>query len=259
MSTTNGAPRRRKQKIPEIIAVHPYAALFPMLDSNSLADLADDIARNGQRDPIVVTADGLLLEGRNRLAACKLANVEPVVEVHDGSDPAQFVISKNIHRRHLTLGQQAMIAAKVLVEDGRRVEGRWARGSVESAGIGNTEIGNTGASTFRNAMAKAGTVLDYAPEFADPVIAGKMRLDKAFNEAEARKPGRKPIRSKPPIKDPEPTGPPSVAVQVADIRMLLQKAKASQLAESVKKDLHVVRREITRILKDDLNGTETES
>ena len=244
--------RRRRRKPPPMKGTHPYAEVFPMMAGDELMDLADDIKRNGLRDPIEVTRDGLLLEGRNRLAACKLAGVEPTLALYEGDEPAGYVLSKNIHRRHLSPGQQAMTAALVLKEDGRRIEGRWVRGSVVNPNVNpnsGTTTGITDSKTWQNAMTRAGIILDYAPELADPVSRGVMKIDKAFGEAENR---RAPRKAKP---KPRPVKPSTVAVLVADMRMTLQKARARELSETVLKDLSVLRREIDRILKDDLNGT----
>ena len=53
--------RRRKNKTPGIVGIHPYALRFPMMRSDEqLADLADDIARNGHREPIDITPGGLI-------------------------------------------------------------------------------------------------------------------------------------------------------------------------------------------------------
>ena len=247
---TDETPRRRRRRKPppEIIGTHPYAEVFPMMGGEELMDLADDIKRNGLRDPIEVMPNGLLIEGRNRLAACKLAGVEPTFALYEGDDPAGYVLSKNIHRRHLSPGQQAMTAAVVLKEDGRRVEGRWVRGSVVNPNSG-TSTGITDSKTWQNAMTRAGIILDYAPELADPVIRGVMKIDKAFGEAEAR---RAPRKARP---KPKPVKPSTMAVQVADMLLTMKNTKASELPESVLKDLAVLRREIDRIIKDDLNRT----
>ena len=97
------------------LRAHPAAELLPMLSDDELAQLADDIRVNGQRDPILVwmDADGRtwLLDGRNRREACKLAGVEPQVVFNTGSeisDPQAFVLSKNVLRRNLTQAQRAM-------------------------------------------------------------------------------------------------------------------------------------------------------
>ncbi len=86
-----------------IAGVHPYAEQFPMLPDDELADLTESIRANGLRQPIVVTPDGLVLDGRNRWAACQRAGVEPATVVHEG-DPAQCVIDANVRRRHMTTG-----------------------------------------------------------------------------------------------------------------------------------------------------------
>ena len=54
-----------------------------------LRDLADDIAAYGLRDPVTLTPDGLLLDGRNRSIACEMAGVEPATAIFDG-DPWLF-------------------------------------------------------------------------------------------------------------------------------------------------------------------------
>ena len=59
------------------LAVHPVAALFPMLAGDELEELAADIKARGLLQPIVLDAEGRILDGRNRLAACKIAGVEP--------------------------------------------------------------------------------------------------------------------------------------------------------------------------------------
>jgi hypothetical protein len=89
---------------------HPAADLFPMMTSEELLLLTDDIAENGLREPIV-TFDGQVLDGRNRLQACINAKVEPRFEVYAGNEPFNYAISVNLHRRHLTQSQIAAIAA----------------------------------------------------------------------------------------------------------------------------------------------------
>jgi hypothetical protein len=54
-----------------------------------------------------------VLDGRNRLAACKIAIVEPQFKEFTGDDPLGYVISLNLKRRHLNETQRAMIAAKI--------------------------------------------------------------------------------------------------------------------------------------------------
>lgn len=95
------------------IRVHPAAAVFPMLSDDELRDLAADIKANGLLHPIVLDADGTLIDGRNRLAACNLAGVQPTYETFEG-DPLMYIISANINRREMSAGQKAMALADML-------------------------------------------------------------------------------------------------------------------------------------------------
>ena len=58
----------------------PAAAVFPMLADDELRELADDIRVQRAVAPILLDADGVLVDGRNRLAACNLAGVRPRFE-----------------------------------------------------------------------------------------------------------------------------------------------------------------------------------
>ena len=94
---------------------HPFAKLFPMQSDEEIQSLADDIAKHGLRQPIVIDENEEILDGRNRAAACAIAQVQPVYEPFVGSDAQKlaYVASVNIHRRHLTNAQRAEIAAKI--------------------------------------------------------------------------------------------------------------------------------------------------
>ena len=106
------------------IPVHPVASLFPMIGDDELQALADDIKANGQREPIIATYmdeamlnEPVVIDGRNRYAACKLAGVEPRFETVGSLNDrelspqviADWIISHNLHRRHLTASQKAMV------------------------------------------------------------------------------------------------------------------------------------------------------
>jgi hypothetical protein len=56
----------------------------------------------------------MILDGRNRYNACKMAGVEPHFEdFGDVADPLAAVVSLNLQRRHLDPSQRALIAAKL--------------------------------------------------------------------------------------------------------------------------------------------------
>lgn len=100
--------------------IHPFADQFPLLSGRELRELADDIAVNGQRDPILLSLDGTTVyDGRNRLAAIALLpGVEPITKRVDFDDEqvVELIISYNLKRRHLTASQRAMLGAAGLKE-----------------------------------------------------------------------------------------------------------------------------------------------
>lgn len=93
---------------------HEVANVFPLMDDDALATLAADIAANGLREPIWRHADGRVIDGRNRLIACERVGVEATSRTWDGNGSLlAFVISLNLHRRHLNASQRGMIAAEI--------------------------------------------------------------------------------------------------------------------------------------------------
>lgn len=94
---------------------HSAACLLPMMSDGELRELADDIKANGLRIPIALLG-GKILDGRNRYRACVLAGVEPRYEYVTSlevGDPYLYVASHNLHRRHLSESQRAMVGAKL--------------------------------------------------------------------------------------------------------------------------------------------------
>ena len=157
------------------LPVHPAADVFPMLDLDELSDLASDIKSNGLQHPIVVgMVDGveMLIDGRNRLAACKMAGVSPEIKQLNGQDPEALILSENIMRRHMTKGQRAMAVAMMYPE---------------GAGRGGKDDENFSLHFHKSYLRQARTVLKYTPEYTDAVIAGAKSLSEAYEEAKQRK------------------------------------------------------------------------
>jgi len=100
-----GAPR---------IPHHPLASIFPMLSDADLDALGDDMKANEQAETIKLHR-GMLLDGRNRdeAAARKGLGVRYEHFVGSDRDALNWVISKNLRRRHLDESQRAMVAARL--------------------------------------------------------------------------------------------------------------------------------------------------
>ena len=112
---------------------HPAAEIFPSMDGADFDALVADIRENGQREPVIMH-DGMILDGRNRWRACLQLGIEAKVEPWDRKGtPQEFVISMNLHRRHLTISQRAMIAAGLAtLKHGQNVD---RKGKSKEAGI----------------------------------------------------------------------------------------------------------------------------
>jgi len=131
--TTDTQNFQQRRPWRDVLAVHPAAELFPLMSEADLSELADDIDKGDLREPVDLyhdpeTLTDCVLDGRNRLDALERLGQEicddngyPAVDVfrrvgHDVPffDPYAYVISKNLHRRHLTSEQKRDLIAKLL-------------------------------------------------------------------------------------------------------------------------------------------------
>jgi len=93
---------------------HPVNARFPMMPPSQFAELVEDIRRNGQRQPIALSHDGRIVDGRNRYRACEKLGIEPkVVRLPKDTNLEAFCLTANLHRLHLDQSQRALLAAKL--------------------------------------------------------------------------------------------------------------------------------------------------
>jgi hypothetical protein len=114
---------------------HPLAALFPLIDGEELDALVADIKANGLREKIDLY-QGKVVDGRNRYRALQRLGIDPSsdqkqyfrkalyahttggeIAPHEQDNDARvlaYIISKNIHRRHLTAEQKRDLIAKVI-------------------------------------------------------------------------------------------------------------------------------------------------
>lgn len=162
---------------------HAYAERFPLMSEPELRDLAESIRENGQREPCVMNSAGLGIDGRNRVAACGIAGVEPTWVVDDG-DPVRIILDRNTRRRQMSTGARAMAVAVGLKALRLRENGRWKRGSVPASPDNGS---SSNSDTWQAAMKRAGAVLDWREDLADAVIAGGTALDEAYRLAQQKK------------------------------------------------------------------------
>jgi ParB-like chromosome segregation protein Spo0J len=94
------------------IEIHPIALLLPAMSAEEYTALCNDIRERGLNNPIWLY-ENKILDGRHRYKACIEMKVEPRFQVYAGTTPVQFVLSENLHRRHLTSSQRGALAVEV--------------------------------------------------------------------------------------------------------------------------------------------------
>jgi hypothetical protein len=187
--------------------LHEACAAWPEMSPPELRALSDDIFANGLREPISLTPNGQLLDGRNRALACQMAGVEPTTVAYDG-DPWLFSLSKNRHRRHLTTDQIAIVAAKLATRgeggDGSN-QHRGATGSAEpvAPALSVSQVA-AAAGVPETAIKSAKTVLkDGTPEEIKRVETGAAKLRPTADKVRDRKRSPATIKKAEPAKKAE--------------------------------------------------------
>lgn len=151
--------------------IHPAANIFP-LDDEHLVELAADIKEHGLLIPIEIM-DGKIVDGRRRSLACRLAGVEPTVRHVSPDDAVQYVLSLNLHRRHLTTSQRAMVAAEVATLAKHQKKG-------DASNEASQEDAAKLLSVSRSAVQRAKAVLDSGDDaLITSVKTGELPVSKA--------------------------------------------------------------------------------
>lgn len=166
---------------------HPAARLFPMMTDAELSELAEDIKQNGQLEPIWLY-NGMILDGRNRAAACVMLSITPITKQVETSSPVQFVISRNLRRRHLTTGQQADIAAEMVPMLHEEAKKRQEAGlkidtlAQDCAKGKATEIAAKAVGVSPRTVEKVVAIKKHNPDLAEKVKAGEIKVNAAYEQ-----------------------------------------------------------------------------
>lgn len=105
----------------EPLKFHPIADIFPLMQGEEFDALVADIKGHGLRQSIDCY-EGQIVDGRNRYRALQRLEENPeynpgyfrVLTFKTDKGVLDYIISKNIHRRHLTPEQKREIIAKVI-------------------------------------------------------------------------------------------------------------------------------------------------
>jgi hypothetical protein len=164
---------------------HPVAELFPLMSDDEFTRLCCDIAASGLREEIW-THEGKIIDGRNRFKACGKAGVEPRFREYEG-DPADlvtFVVSLNLHRRHLSESQRAMVAERLTNLDRGRPDLNAPIGAAISQDTASKML-----NVSRQSISRAAKVTKLGvPGLIEKVEAGEISVSRAADIAQLPRP-----------------------------------------------------------------------
>lgn len=156
---------------------HEYANIFPMMEQVEIARLAEDIKDKGQAEPVVIFEDKIL-DGRNRWRACEMIDIRPVVIEYTGNDPLGFVVSHNLHRRHMNEAQRGMVAAKIAdMPHGGNRGNQYTGGKGPNGPLASTAKAASLLNVSERTVKRAKRVINSGiPELQDMVTSGEVNV-----------------------------------------------------------------------------------
>jgi len=109
--------------VPEL-DFHELSNIFPLMSEKELEELAQDISKNGLLEPIILY-ENKILDGRNRYRACQLHQLPfETIDFNGNCNPFDYVISLNLHRRHLNAAQRAELGLVILARESEKAKKR---------------------------------------------------------------------------------------------------------------------------------------
>lgn len=164
--------------------IHPFADKFPDMPSDQYAALEADIEAHGVREPVVVHK-GQIIDGKHRWRACHELGVKCPTAEWGGKDDDlwAWIVSKNLHRRHLTEAQRAMIAAEASIPVLARAQEQTPNRRESVADVVRKLPTQKEAAAMmrvsRGSVNRAAAVAKADPEIAKQVREGKVSLASA--------------------------------------------------------------------------------
>lgn len=163
-----------------------------MMTADEYAALKLDIERNGLQQPIWIH-ENKIVDGRSRYRACVELGVEPRLREWSGSGSLlNFVVSANLHRRHLNASQKAMVAVQIekqlsiMAKENMRAAGGDRRSGIVGTPFQKVEKAihaakqsalMVGANTTYVVNAKK--VVEQAPDLVPAVVSGSINVQDA--------------------------------------------------------------------------------
>jgi len=166
---------------------HKLSKTFPLMGDSEFSALKRDIEQNGLFESIVLY-EGQILDGRNRYLACSELGIEPKYIKFRGEDPLIYVVSQNLHRRHLNAFQRSVIVLKLKenikkrAKEKQRLGGKVKQKSAEPTFETRTKLAKQ-ANVSHDTIAKVETIEEKATEKQkERVVSGKSSINAVYKE-----------------------------------------------------------------------------
>jgi protein gp37 len=175
--------------------VHPVADAFPLIEGDEFDALVADVDEHGLIEPIVLAPDEeTIVDGRNRYRACEKAGRDPVFTTlgphYTDEEIVSYIISINVRRRHLSVGQLSMIGLRIREHYAGRARQRMLAGVKSPAPISaqgrSAEQAAADVGVAHTSITKAAKIQAVAPDLAADVMAGTRTLDDGYKQAVTR-------------------------------------------------------------------------
>ena len=173
--------------------IHELANLIPTMSDDEFHELVKDIEANGLLEPIMLY-EGRILDGRHRYRACMEIGLLPEYEEYTGKDALQYVISKNLHRRHLNETQRTIIASRLanMTRADAGILGNIAQGNATAnLRLRDNKITQAKAAQMLNVSPRIVTTVKAvereAPELIPQMESGKMSANEAYKTVKKKR------------------------------------------------------------------------
>ena len=172
---------------------HETAAIFPMMTGAEFAALVADIKANGLREPIW-TWNGQIIDGRNRFNACQEAGIKPSFQEWNGQGSlVAFIVSLNLHRRHLDESQRALVGARIkpmFEAEAKERQGQRTdiRANLPEGGRARDDAAAAVNVSSRSVESASKVLREGGPELIKALEAGTISVSAAATIADAPKP-----------------------------------------------------------------------
>jgi 16S rRNA G966 N2-methylase RsmD len=153
------------------------------MNDAEMSALRSDMRNNGYRPECAIVLYGTkILDGRNRYEAAGAENIEPTYIEYTGNDPLGYVISLNLHRRHLNESQRAVVASKLET---------MKHGGDRKNQDANLHLDRNEAAEMLNVSPRTVATIKQiereAPEMIDRIASGEMTAHEAHKEIQTEK------------------------------------------------------------------------